>query len=343
MMISEADFKKIIIGIIIIGLIVAAFIIITPIISAIAWGLILAYIFHPVYNFVLKRVKEKNISALIIVLLIIFILFIPLWFLFPIVSKQIFDVYSYFQTLDIASLLEKLLPSIFSSPSLQTETLAMINNFVSKLIASIASSLSNILVNLPRTLLGAVVVLFTFYFSLRDSNKLTHYILEISPFSKSLQRNLSNEFKNLTNSIIYGHIIVGIVQGLFTGLGLWIAGVPQPLLLTLVAVFAAIIPVLGAWLVWVPAAIYLLTTGHVGVGIGLIIYGAVFISWIDNVLRIWIVARKSKVSSGIIFIGMIGGLIVFGVIGLILGPLILSYLLILLDAYKEKKFSELFS
>ncbi len=342
-MLNENVFKKILVGVFILILLIIAIVILKPILVSIAWALVLAYIFSPVYNFLLKRIKEKNITALLVVLLVIFILFLPLWFLFPIVTKQIFDVYSYFQTLDTVTILQKILPWFFSSASLQTEAASLINSFVSTLVSTVLSSFSDALLNLVNTALQLVVVIFTFFFALRDGNKLKEYVRDISPLNKTLEKSLSSEFKNITKAVIFGFIVTGVVQGLFTGLGLLIFGVPHSLLLTLLAILVSIIPILGAWLIWIPATIYLLATGHTGAAIGLAIYGAIFISWIDNILRIWLISARTKLSSAIVLIGMIGGLIVFGIIGLFIGPLILSYLIIIIDAYKEKKFSDIFS
>jgi len=342
-MISEKNFKKILIAVLIIALIIVALIIIKPIIVSILWGLILAYIFYPIYIFLYRKIKERNITALLVVLLVIFILFLPIWFFFPLISKQIFDTYSYFQTLDFYNLIKRIIPSTTASPVFQAEAISLINNFISKIVSTILSAFSELILNLPNILLQAVVALFTFFFALRDGDKFKEYVSDISPFNKSLEKNISKEFKNITKAVIFGFIVTGIIQGIFTGVGFFIFRVPQTLLLTILAIFASIIPVLGAWAIWIPVAIYLLTTGHIGAGIGLILYGSLFISWIDNILRIWIVSRRTKLSSAIILIGMIGGLIVFGVIGLVIGPLVLSYLIILIDAYKKKKFSDLFS
>ena len=342
-MMQEATFKKILFGILIATLFLAGILIIRPILVSILWGLILAYIFHPLYNFVLNKVKEKNISTLIVLLLIIFLLFVPIWFLLPTISKQIFDVYSSFQALDISELFQEILPGLAASPAFQTEVISLISSFVSKIISSLSTSFSGILLDLPLIALQIVVILFTFFFALRDGNKLKEYMKDISPFSKSFEKDLLKEFKNITNAVIFGQIVTGVVQGLLTGIGLFVAGVPHSLLLTAIAILAAIIPVVGAWLIWVPASIYLLMSGNAAAGIGLLLYGALLISWVDNILRIWIVSRKSSLSSVIVLIWMIGGLIVFGIIGLIIGPLVLSYLIILLNQYKNKKFADLFS
>lgn len=334
----EKAFKKLIVGGTILILIILSLFVIWPVIFSIIAGLLLAYVFYPVYKFIFKIVKEKNISSLIIVLLIIFLLFIPVWFLFPIVTRQVFDAYTYSQKVELSSIIGKLLPE-----ALSTDTIAMINSFISKLVNSIFSKFTESLLNIPNLLLQIAVILVVFFFAMRDADNLKKYVKDLSPFSKSFEENLEKQFKDITNSVIYGHIIIGIVQGILTGIGLWIFGVPKVLLLTLVAILASIIPILGAWLVWIPVSIYLFSQGATGAGIGLFLYGAILVSWIDNVIYPYIVSRKANVSSAIVLVGMLGGLIVFGILGLILGPLILSYLLILLEAYKNKKLAEFFS
>ena len=139
-------------------------------------------------------------------------------------------------------------------------------------------------------------------------------------------------------SVIFGQIIIGIFQGIFTGIGLFIFKAPSPLILSIVAIFVGIIPLIGPWLVWFPVAIYLLLlSGNTFGGIGLMIYGLIIISWIDTIVRPLIVSKTAKVSSPIVLIGMVGGLFVFGILGLIIGPLILSYISLILEMYKDKK------
>ena len=275
---------------------------------------------------------------MIIVLLLIFLLFIPIWFLFPVVTRQIFDSYTYSQKIGFSAIIGKILPE-----ALSTDTTAMINSFISKLVNSIFSSFSDSLLNIPSLLLQIAVILLVFFFAMRDADKLKKYIKDISPFSKSLEENLEKQFRDITNSVVYGHIVFGIIQGILTGIALFILGIQNALLLTIIAIFAAIIPILGAWLVWVPVVIYLFISGRTGAAIFLLLYGSILVSWIDNILLPYIVSRKANVSSAVVLVGMLGGLFVFGILGLILGPLILSYLVILLDAYKNKKLAEFFS
>jgi len=165
----------------------------------------------------------------------------------------------------------------------------------------------------------------------------------ISPFRKDKEVILVKRFKDITSSIIYGYIIVGILQGLALGLGLLVFGIPKALTLTILGSFASMLPMVGPWFVWIPVTISLFITGKVGLAIAFAVYCGFFVSTIDNIIRPYIVSRKTGVSPVIVLVGMIGGLFVFNMLGLILGPLILSYLILFLKAYKDGTLSDMFS
>lgn len=336
-MIDEKTVKKMIVLSSIIFLVVLSILVVWPIVLSIFVGLLLSYMFYPLYIRTTKLVREKNVSALIIVLLLIFVIFIPIWFLFPVMARQALDAYLYIQKVDIFSFLRTIFPEMVS-----TDTLAMLNNLSSNFLGSCFSQSSQFLLNLPNLLLQLVIVLFVFFFGMRDADKIKGFVKAISPFSLELEKNLSKQFKDVTNAVVYGHILVGILQGILTGIGLLIFGASNVLLLTVLAVLAAILPVIGAWLVWLPVSVFLIASGHTGAGIGLFLYGALLVSWIDNLIRPYIISRRTALNSGVALIGMIGGLITFGLIGVLLGPIILAYLQVLLNAYKNRELAGFF-
>ena len=150
------------------------------------------------------------------------------------------------------------------------------------------------------------------------------------------------EFKGITDSVIYGQFLIGVVQALLLGIGLFLLDVPKFLVLTFVAVILCIIPILGAWLVWLPGSIFLLATGQTTKGLILMVYGALFVSVVDNLLRPYFLSKRSRLPISISIIGIIGGMYAFGIVGILLGPLIMAYLIIIIDFYKEGRFNELF-
>lgn len=340
MAIKERDVKRYSAILFIALLAVLAFLIIKPIAISIASGLLLAYVFYPVYRYLFRFFRERTTTALAVSVIVVLVIFIPLWFLIPLVMRQLFEMFTFFQTLDVAAFIRQILPT--SSAQLQVDLTTAIVSFIGKIATSTLTGLSTFLIDLPKVLLHLTVVIFVFFFGMRDGDKLVSYIAELSPLKKDKGALLARQFKQITNSIIYGNFIIGIVQGILTGVGLLIFGVPNALLLTLFAIVAAILPVFGAWLVWIPAAVYLFSIGSTGAGIAFTIYSIVLVSTIDNFMRPYLVSRNTKSSSVIVLLGMLGGLMVFGVLGLLIGPLVLEYLILFLEAYRSKTLADMF-
>ena len=177
---------------------------------------------------------------------------------------------------------------------------------------------------------------------LRDKDNLVSYIKSLLPFSKDVERRLFESSKEITFSVIYGQVIVGILQGITVGIGFFIFGVPNALVLTLLASLAGIFPVIGTTIIWAPVVIYLFVAGNTLPAFGVIIFG-ILSAFLDNLVRPIIVARRTKMHSALVLVGMIGGLFLFGIMGFILGPLILAYLLIILEVYRNKRTPGIFS
>lgn len=333
---EEIYLKKIMTLVILAILAVLAFFLLKPILLSIVVGFILAYIFTPIYRKFFKWTKSKNFSASLICAFLILVIIIPFWFLIPIVLKQSIRIYFASQQIDFITPLQELFPSLFSSPEFSSEIGGIIQSFVTKMTSSLMNSLSNILVNFPTLFLQLLVVLFTFFFVLRDGDEILEYVKSLLPFSKDVQKKLLNYTKGITGSVIYGQIIIGMIQGLLTAVGFFIFGVPNAMLLSLLAIIVGVLPIIGTVLVWFPVAVYLFMAGNNVAAIGVAIFGLLS-NTIDNFIRPVIVSRATKMHSGIVLIGMISGLFFFGVLGLILGPLILAYLIIILELYRNKK------
>jgi len=243
----------------------------------------------------------------------------------------------------MVSFVRDIFPQDTLSDAFYSNFSSVISGFVTKLASFVSTSFSNSLLNIPNFLLQMLIVLFTMFYSMRDSSKLRAYVTSISPFSKSAEDRLLVDFKSITNSVIYGSFFVGLILGAVMGIGFFVFNVPNALLLTILAAFAGIIPVIGVWTVWIPVVAFLLATGHVSSGIGLAVYSLLTTFFLESLIRSYFVSKGGKMHSVIALIGMLGGLYVFGFLGLLLGPLILAYVLMILEAYKKKELSSLFS
>lgn len=338
---DEQYFRKIATMIILALLIILSFLLLRPILLSIILGIILAFVFTPIYNLVYKIIKSKNITAALICLLLIILIILPIWFLTPILINQSLKIYLATQQMDFVTPIKNVFPSLFASEQFSAEVGSIIYSFVIKVADSLVNALANIILNFPVIFLQLLVVFFTFFFVLRDKEQLVSYVQSLLPFSKEVEKKLFESSKAITASVIYGQVIIGIAQGIIIGIGFFIFGVPNALLLTLLATLAGIFPIIGTMIVWLPVLIYLLIAGNTFSAIGILVFG-VFSSNIDNFLRPIIVSKRAKLHPAVILIGMIGGLFLLGILGLILGPLILAYLLILLEIYRKKKLPKIF-
>jgi predicted PurR-regulated permease PerM len=337
-MIESKDIKRVVVAVLILAIFTLTFLILKPIIMPIIFGLLFAYIFGPVYKMIKKVIKRENVATSLLVLILSALIIVPIIYLVPVVVNQMFEVYVFVQNLNLTEIINNLVESNNAS------TIAInLDNIIGQFFSSFLSQFKDFIINLPSLIFQFAVFLFTFYFATRDSEKLSEYIRSLSPFSKSTETRFLQEFRGITNAIIFGQVFIGVVQGLALGAGLFFLGVPNALVLTFVASLISIIPILGSWLIWFPTTIYLLATGQTFAGIFLLLYGALFVSSIDNILRPYILSKRSTLPVAMSLIGTIGGFLFFGLVGLVLGPLIIAYTLIIIEFYRQGKLKDLFN
>ena len=335
--VDENYFRKAVSVFILIALAVLSFFLLKPVLMAIIVALILAFIFSPIYDFLVKKTNSKNLSVSLIMMFLLIIILLPIWFLTPILIDQSLKVFQATQQIDFVGPLQKIFPALFASDQFSNEIGLIISSFTTKMANLLVNFFAGIILNFPTIFLQLIVVLFSFYFVLRDKKEVMGYIRSISPFSKEVEKKLFESSKGITASVIYGQVIVGVVQGIIVGIGFLIFGVPNALFLTLLATLAGIFPVIGTAIIWIPIVIYFMIAGNTFSAIGILVFGAIS-STVDNFLRPMIVSKRTNLHSAIVIIGMIGGLFMFGILGVILGPLILAYLIILLEVYRKRTF-----
>ena len=211
-----------------------------------------------------------------------------------------------------------------------------ITNGLQHLSLTVLSSGAAILGSLARFTVDFFLMLIVVFFLFRDGEKWAAGLGSLMPLSPAQTLRL---FRNINDTIIgnvYGILAVGFIQGVLTGLATAIAGLPSPLLLGIAAFFASIMPVVGAALVWAPAGIYLIFTGALWKGLFLLLWGSVAISMVDNVVRPWVVSGKVELHPLVLMFVILGGIQVFGFLGLFLGPVIVSVLAAVFQMLREE-------
>lgn len=320
---------------------ILAFTVLRPFLLAAVGGLLLAYIFYPVYNSLSKKISNKTLAASIMVIILLIIIIVPLRFLIPILIRQIFGVFTYSQSIDLASIVQVIFPT--ASDEFLVQMVVAANKVISSAASYSLNWLSNFFINIPNLAIKVLIAGFVFFFALKDQDRLKKLMDEISPLNKASEQAVVEHFKGLTNSIVYGNIIVGIVQGILAGVGFFVFGIPNAFVLTMIAIVLSIIPFIGPALLWIPVTIYLFTQGNGGAAIAYLLYNVFIVSTVDNILRSYIVSRQTKISQMLVFVGMVGGFLVFGMLGLILGPLILAYFMMFLELYRNNKLDAAFN
>jgi predicted PurR-regulated permease PerM len=334
--VNEEYYKKIFATVIIISLSVLSFFLLKPLLIAIIAGILLAFVFSPVYDLIYSKFKSKDLSASLISLFLILIILLPLWFLTPILIEQSFKLYLAAQQIDFIAPLKSIFPSFFASDQFSEQVGSIISSFITRMSNYLTKGLSDLILDFPTLSLKFLVTAFTFYYVLRDKEEIISYIKSLLPFSKEVEKKLFESSKIITNAVIYGFVIVGILQGFIAGVGFLIFSVPNALILMLLAMVGGMIPLLGPVVIWVPVVVYLFVAGNTFSAIGVGVFG-IFASTIDNFLRPMFISRRTRLNTSLVLIGMIGGFFLFGILGFILGPLIIAYLLIILEIYRHKK------
>jgi predicted PurR-regulated permease PerM len=211
----------------------------------------------------------------------------------------------------------------------------IVQTVVTKASAFVYTNAIGLIKGFTTFFLDLVLVLFIAFFMFLQGDDFINAIKQLSPLDAVHNEEIVRETEVTIKATLWGTVIVAFVQGILGGVGFLVFGLPQPAFWGTVMIPAAVIPVVGSAIIWAPAAVYLIFTGHLGAGIGLIVWGGVVVSVIDNVLKPILMRGSGSTPSVFILFSILGGLTYFGMIGFILGPLILSFLLSLLRIYQK--------
>lgn len=318
-----------------------SFLIIRPFLIAILSAAALAYIFYPLYLLILKYLpkimRAKEIGAMITCAIIILVVLIPAVFMAVLLTYELRGGYIFLQ-----EYLQSPTEFILKVPLISNYWLkysSQIKAVIAELLGQFIVILQGILKVVPNVALQLFITVFATYYFLKHGKDLYRFFSEIVPLPEGRYKQILLRFDDLCRGMIMGQIVVGFIQGILAWLGFLFLGVPNPILFGFLTAIISIIPLLGAALVWVPIDIYLLVsgmvTGEYWRAIALLLYGTGVISLVDNILKPKIVGEKAKIHPLIILFGILGGIQLFGIPGILIGPLILTIFDLVIEIYKE--------
>ncbi len=314
-------------------LIVLSFLVIRPFLMSIITALILAYIFYPVYVKIKKFLKKKALASIITTLLVILIITIPLSFVVNAFAKQTYAAYLILKK-------EILAESSFSAKigidEFSPQIKLIILNAIEKSATNIINYVTNFIMNVPKMIIGFLVMVFVMFYTFTTGKEFVSYLFTFVPLKEKSKKHLAIKFKKVVSALIYGIILIGIIQGILGTIGFYIFKIPTPLFWGIVMTILSILPVVGTWLVWIPAAILKILGGELTNGIGLFIYGALIITYFESFVKSRLVGKRANIHALVVLLGVFGGIALFGLIGIVIGPLILGLTLTFIDIYREE-------
>lgn len=308
--------------------------ILLPFYGTIMWGAIIALLFSPLYRRLLPHLKQRRTpAALLTVLLVLVIVIIPFALVTASLALEATQIYEQVQSGEInparyfrgvfdalpawaIALLERFGLANFALLQRKLTTLLAQG---SQLIATHAFSLGQ---NTFDFVASLFITLYLAFFLIRDGDSVVSALRQVIPLNPAHKQELCEKFTTVIRATVKGNLLVAAVQGALGGLAFWYLDVSGALLWAVLMAFLSLLPVVGAGLVWLPVAIYLLAVGEVWQSLALVAYGVLVIGLVDNLLRPILVGKDTHMPDYVVMITSIGGMAVFGINGFVLGPAI---------------------
>jgi len=322
--------------VILIALIFTGYKIISPFILAILTAVIIAIAVSPLYKKLNRKVKNKNIAALIIVFSIIVFILIPLLFFANAMLQETINFYNTASSLDLSSLSDSIKDITGINADFERyfkETLLGTSNIFIESSAKIRAYILSGLANL-------FVLFFTLFFFIRDGKVLANKLKDAIPLKEKTKERLGKDIERSIHGLVVGLLIIALLEAIASFIGFYLFNVPNPLIWSFLVLILAMIPLIGPAFVWVPASIYLLIVGQNFDAIGLFIFSAIILSYIDNILRHQVISKTARTPQVLVLLGVFGGITIFGIPGIIIGPLILTILMVIYRIYEEEYVSK---
>lgn len=323
------------------------FSVVKPFLVDVFMAIILTILFKKPFAFFTAKFngKKSKASALTLVL-VVFIIIIPLSFIGIMLTKEVGQGYDLFKNnwVDIKIYIEHIPERLSENPVIKNaiddldwnkiaenanKTFAIIAQFMLELI-------QRTFINVGLMIVHFFIVLFLMYYLLIDGHLLVERVQYLIPLKDSDEKELYAKLEKVTDAIVFNTLMIGFIEGAYGGILFAVLGLPSPFFWGMMMTFLSIIPIVGANSIMVPMALYQILIGNVASGIIILIVGAGAIIINQNIVRPRLDGNKSGMHPAIMFLSSMGGLVLFGVIGFIAGPLITGLFLVMWDLFGEK-------
>jgi predicted PurR-regulated permease PerM len=316
------------------------FLIVAPFIVPLAWSAVFAIFFYPIYTRLEKKFSP-TVAALFCTAGVTLLLILPVLFVLGHATREAVDATARIQSMinsgttpvpsEVLNEWRNKLPDSWQS----VDFLGYLRQGAEKAATFLASRFTSLVKNLFSFFVNLFILLFGLFFMFRDGDKILRAVRHLIPFERDLQDEMISESRDLIFASVAVALLIAAIQGALGGLAFSLTGLTAPVFMAVLIAFFSIVPVVGSALIWVPAAIWLLATGHWGKAILVVAICGGVAGFADNLVRPLLLRNRTRLNDLLLFISILGGLDVFGLLGLVAGPTIVAAALGVFRVYME--------
>jgi predicted PurR-regulated permease PerM len=335
---KETPWKQIALFLLTLGVLSLCALLLHPFFSAIVGAIVLAVVTRRPYDWLASKIKNRSTCAAAALVLVIIAIIVPTFFLAQDLGKQALNAVNALRS-DASQ--QKITSFIANRPALASRiedftSSIDVNNATRSTAAYLGGNLAGLLRNSVRIITQLVVMLFLLFFLFRDRALALSSLCSLLPLRDEESSELLERVGDTILATALGRLTIAAIQGVLGGLAFWVLGVPSVILWAFTLTACAMIPAFGSFLVWGPVAVYLGLTGHWGKAALLGLWGAVIVSTIDNILYPVLVGSHLRAHTATILLSVLGGIAVFGPIGIVLGPVLFTMATTLLEFWHTR-------
>lgn len=324
---------------ILIGTLAIVFMLFRPFLYILALAGILAYLTSSIYGMALRKLRSPSLTALFMTLLVLLTLLVPFTLVGLRITYEASGMYSYISDATTQTSITESLTQLQSAldryfPGVQIDS-ASIAQRLGSVFAWLVSNLGTALGSFASLVLNFLLLLLFYFYLVRDGESMYERLKTISPMASSQEDKIAARIGKAISSTVRGSFVMALLQGLVSGIGFVLFGIPNPALWGSIVVLAAFIPTVGTSLIQVPAVLYLALSGHTTAALGAALWATLAVGMLDNFLGPKLMARGMHMHPLIMLLGILGGVSFYGPMGVLLGPITVSLLYALLDIYAE--------
>jgi predicted PurR-regulated permease PerM len=311
------------------------FLVVSPFLVPLGWAAVLAVCVYPLYMALTPRLGRSGAAVLTTILVLVLIV-VPVWLITTALVREAGQAIPALQS----ALAGKPPDWLVNSwgwlqghvPELAPQKLAdSLTAAAQQMAGAVASTSGAVLGGVALAVVNLIISLFSLFFFLRDAPTILRLLRAVMPFRETERDRVLKEVGELIFASVVAGIVVASIQGALGGITFWLIGIRAPVVWGTIMAFFALIPVAGAWVIWLPVALWLLATGDVARGLLLMGVGAGVISMVDNILRPILLSGRSSMNGLVVLIALLGGVVAFGFLGLVMGPVVVAVAMALFD------------